>query len=331
LMRGPMILYALLVSGLVACGKKEEAAVTIPEGPVEWEVTATADKSEIQVGEDLAVRIVVRHPPDADFIIPTGPELEPFELIERIDEPSPSPVESIITLRMGAYRLPDDIAVPPIKVEYRDDSGEMTSIETASIPIKLVTSLTTEITDINDIHGPIEEIPLPGHWNRLWWLLLALLAAAVAYIIYKKLRKQQVAPVERVPPPPLIPPDIEAEQALRELANRRLLEQGNDRQFYIVLAEIMKRYAGRRFSVPYLERTTTEVLADLKKTRLPFEKGENLEDILVASDIVKFARVSHPIEASQKMIPESFRFITETRPRVDAEGTSDEAEVEARV
>jgi hypothetical protein len=332
-MRRQALLLALLVSGLLACGEKEETAVAVPEGPVEWEVAATADKTTIQVGEDLAVQLIVRHPPDADFIIPTGPELEPFELIERIDEPSTSLVESVITLRMGAYRLPGNIAVPPIKVEYRDESsGEMASVETESIPIELVTSLTPDITDINDIHGPIEDIALPTHWNRLWWLVLALLAALAAYIIYRKLRKDQTAPVEMAPAKPLIPPDIEAEKALRELADKRLLEQGEELEFYIALAEIMKRYAGRRFSVPYLESTTTEILADLKKTRLQFEKGENLKGILIASDIVKFARVSYPIEASERMIPEGFRFVDETRPRVQVEIEASESDqVEARV
>ena len=48
-------LLVLLIGGLVACGEKQEPPPPVPEGPVEWEVTATADKSEIQVGEDLAV------------------------------------------------------------------------------------------------------------------------------------------------------------------------------------------------------------------------------------------------------------------------------------
>jgi hypothetical protein len=325
-------LLVVLIVGLAACGEKEEPAAPVPEGPIEWEVAATADKSTIQVGEDLSVTLTLRHPPDADFIIPTGPELEPFELIERIDEPSNSPVESVITLRMGAYRLPGDIAVPPIKVEYRSEEDEMVAIETASIPIQLVTSLTPDITDINDIHGPLEDIPLPTHWNRLWWLLAALLATLLAYYLYRKFRKEPMAAVETKPAAPLIPADIEAEKALRRLADERLLEEGKELQFYIALSEIMKRYAGRRFAVPYLEATTTEILSELKKTRLPYEKAEDLKGLLIASDIVKFARVSYPMEASQKMIPEGFRFVADTRPRTRVETEAPESEdVEVRV
>jgi hypothetical protein len=163
-------------------------------------------------------------------------------------------------------------------------------------------------------------------------LLAALLATLLAYLIYRKFRKQPLAAAETVPAAPLIPADIEAEQALRKLADERFLEQGRELQFYVVLSEIMKRYAGRRYSVPYLESTTTEILSELKKTRLPYEKAEDLKGLLIASDIVKFARVSYPLEASQKMIPEGLRFVADTRPRARVETEApDTEEVEARV
>lgn len=307
-------LVVALLSGLAGCSGPGEVAPPVPEGPIEWRVVAAADKTELQVGEDLTVQLTVQHPPDEEFIVPVGEELQPFELIERIDETPASPIEAVITLRMGAYRLPGEIAVPPIKVEYRDGSGEMASIETEPIPVNLVTSLTPDITDINDIKDPIEDLPVPTNWHLLWWLLAALLAALVAFYLYRRFRKEDAA-VESKPAPPAIPPDAEAEQALRELANKRLLEQGRDLEFYTELAEIMKRYAGRRFQVPYLERTTLEVMADLKQTHLDYEKSLRVRGMLNVADIVKFARVKIPAEGSERMIPEGFRFVDETRPR----------------
>lgn len=312
-MRRLIVLASLVV--LASCGDKPDEAPAIPEGPYEWGASATADKAEIQVGEDLSVQITVHHPPGAEFLIPSGAELEPFELIERVDETPASPVESRITLTMAAYRLPGEIAVPAIQVEYRDESGEMTSIETAPIPIRLVTSLTPDVTDINDIKGPVEDLPVPGRWGNLWWLLLALLAAIIAYLVYRKLRKDRTAPMTAVPAAPPLAPEIEAEKALRKLADARLIEQGRALEFYTALAEILKRYSGRRFSVPYLERTTTEVLTDLKQTRLKYDSMEILRGILRAADLVKFARVAQADEESQRMIPEAFRFVKETKPQ----------------
>jgi hypothetical protein len=304
------------MGGLLACGGAEEEAPPIPPGPYEWRVHAVADKSEIQVGEELTVTITVSHPPNAEFFMPTGAELEPFELIERVDE-TPSPIETVVTVKMGAYLLPAEIAVPPIKIEHRDDADEMVSIETEPIPIKVVTSLTPDVTDINDIKGPIEDIPMPSRWSLLWWLLAALIAAIIAYLLYKKFRKDKTSPVEMAPAPPPIAPEIEAERALRKLANEQLLEQGRYMEFYTRLHEIMKRYAGRRYDVPYYERTTTEVLTDLKKSRLKYEMQELLRGLLVFADLVKFARVEPLAEDSERMIPESFRFLDETRPKIE--------------
>jgi hypothetical protein len=321
--------FAFLLAGglLLACGK-EAGEPIVPPGPYEWSVRAAADKSEVQVGEDLTVTVTVSHPPNADFFLATGAELEPFELIERVDE-TPSPIESVITVKIGAYLLPADVDVPPIKVEYRDESEEIVSMETEPIPIKVVTSLTPEITDINDIKGPIEDIPMPSRWSLLWWLLAALLAAIVAYLLYRKFRKDKVVPVDMAPAPPPIPPEIEAERALRKLADEQLLEQGRFMEFYTRLHEIMKRYAGRRYDVPYYERTTTEILSDLKKSRLKFEMQELLRGILLFADLVKFARVEPLSEDSERMIPESFRFLDETRPKAEVRTPDEPSKMEA--
>jgi len=303
-----------LLAALAACGQEPaEQAASIPQGPVEWTVTAHPEKNEIQVGETLNLELTVRHPADAEFLIATGENLAPFELVERVDAEPASPVESRLTLRIAAYRLPGDVTIPPIKVEYRNGSGELASLETAPIPITLVTSLTPEVTDIHDIKDPIADIPIPWEWGRLWWLLGGLLAAALAYLLYRRFwgKKPEVTSVSLSAPLP--PPEVEAEAALRRLVEAKLLEKGQVRRFYIELAEIMKRYAGRRFGVPFRERTTAEIQKDLRRAGLPAVEKDRLDRILVTSDFVKFARIVPPEEESNRMVPEAFRFIEETK------------------
>ncbi len=332
-------LPALLGAALLCCGgpTDQEPVVPVPEGPVNWEVTAAVDKSELQVGEALTVDLTVRHPAESEFLLVTGDELKPFDLIERVDEPSSSPVESRITLKLAAFQLPGEIELPPLQVEYRDDSGGVVSIQTEPVPISLVTSLTSEVTDIHDIKGPVEDIPLPTRWNRLWWLLAVLAVAALAYLVYRKYRRRGIASVAEEPaPPPLLPPEVEAEQALRRLVDARHLEEGRVREFSIALSEIMKRYAGRRFEVPYLERTSFEIMRDLKKVTmadLPQPEKERLRIILEVCDLVKFAKLNPSEENSSTIMPQSFLFIDRTRPRlpapVDAPAVSGTREVSA--
>ena len=308
---------ALLVTA-VACGQPPtEETSPVSNELVEWAVTAQPGATEIQVGETLDLDVTVRHPVGEEFLIAAGDNLAPFELVERVDhmggEPS-SPVETRVTLRLAAYQLPGEITVPPIKVEYRNESGELASIETQPIPITLGTSLTPEVTDIHDIKLPIADIPIPREWGWLWWLLGALLVAAVAYLLYRRFLRKQPESIAEPPPPPLPPPEVEAEAALRRLVEAGWLKKGEVRRFYIELAEIMKRYTGRRYGVLFLERTTPEIQKDLKRTGIPREAQSQLDKILVISDFVKFARVIPPDEESNRMVPESFRFIEETKP-----------------
>ncbi len=308
-----------LLMGLAGCADEpvEQESAPVPEGSGEWAVAARADKTEIQVGEALTLDVAIRHPVGAEFLLATGGDnLAPFELVEQIEQDSTEPTESRVKLRIAAYRLPGEIAIPPIKVEYQSESGELASVETQEIPISLVSSLTPEVTEIHDIKSPMADIPVPGRWERLWWLLAALVVAVLAYLLYRRFRKKGAELMAEPLPPPLPPPEVEAEEALRTLVEARLLETGKVRQFYIELSDIMKRYAGRRFAVPYLERTTSEIQRDLRVAGITEERQVRLDRILVTSDLVKFARIAPPDDESNRMVPEGFRFVDETKPRV---------------
>jgi hypothetical protein len=176
-----------------------------------------------------------------------------------------------------------------------------------------VTSLTPEVTEIHDIKEPLD-LTVPRDFRLLWWLLLALAAAILAYLIYRKLRKEPEGVAAPVWVPPLPPADVEAEAALKRLAEKDLIRKGELTAFYTELSEVMKRYAGRRFEVPYLERTTSEVLSDLKPRKLAQGAVSELRAILEASDLVKFAKLlPEAIEAEAAFALARF-WIEKTRP-----------------
>ena len=314
-----LVLGLLIAFAGCADEPAQKESVPVPEGPGEWAVAARADKTEIQVGEALTLDVAIRHPAGAEFLLATGGDkLTPFELVEQIEPDSTAPTESRVKLRIAAYRLPGEVAIPPIKVEYQNESGELASVETQPIPIALVTSLTPEVAEIHDIKGPMADLPVPSRWGRLWWLLAALVVAALAYLLYRRFRKKGAELLGEPLPPPLAPPEVEAEEALRRLVEARLLETGKVRQFYIALSDIMKRYAGRRYAVPYLERTTSEIQRDLRGAGIKHEGRMGLDKILVMSDLVKFARIRPPDDESNRMVPEGFRFVDETKPKLVA-------------
>jgi hypothetical protein len=298
-----------LALALTACGG--DKAPVVPEGPVDWSVAATADKSEVQVGEDLTLTLVVRHPAEGRYIAPPDTALTPFDVIGKSEE-TVSPVETRLQVRLAAYRLPGDVEIPALQIQYQKEGG-IASLTTDPIRVKIVTSLTPEVTEIHDIKEPLD-LEVPRDFRLLWWLLLALLAALVAYLIYRKLRKEPEGVKAPAWAPPLPPPDVEAEAALRRLAEKDLIRKGEWKTFYTELSEVMKRYAGRRFEVPYLERTTSEVLSDLKPRKVAPGAVSELRAILEASDLVKFAKLVPEAAQAEESFALALSWIQKTRP-----------------
>lgn len=294
---------------LAACGGGETPVV--PEGPVEWSVSASADKSQVQVGEDLALTLVLRHPPEGRYVAPPDTAFTPFDVIGKFEE-EVSPVETRLQVRLAAYHLPGKVEIPALQVQYQKE-GKIESLATGPISVEIVTSLTPEVTEIHDIKEPLD-LTVPRDFRLLWWLLLALAAAILAYLIYRKLRNEPAGVAAPVWVPPLPPADVEAEAALRRLAEKDLIRRGELKAFYTELSEVMKRYAGRRFEVPYLERTTSEVLFDLKPRKLAQGAVSELRAILEASDLVKFAKLVPETAQAEEAFALARSWIEKTRP-----------------
>lgn len=298
-----------LVVVLAACRANESPVV--PQGPVEWSVSASAEKSQVQVGEDLTLTLVVRHPPEGRYIAPPDTAFAPFDVIEKSEE-EVSPIETHLQVRLAAYRLPGDVEIPALQIQYQKE-GKIASLATDPIPVKILTSLTPDVTEIHDIKEPLD-LTIPRDFSLLWWLLLALVAAILAYLIYRKLRKEPEGVKAPAWVPPLPPPEVEAEAALKRLAEKDLIRKGEWKTLYTELSEVMKRYAGRRFEVPYLERTTSEVLSDLKPRKLSPGAVSELCAILEASDLVKFAKLIPEAAQAEESFALALSWIQKTRP-----------------
>ncbi|HXV61878.1 MAG TPA: hypothetical protein VEK15_14370 [Vicinamibacteria bacterium] len=299
----------LVCALVVASGCREAPSPELPpEGPVEWSVSAATDGNEVQVGQDFTLTLTITHPPGGHYQPPLAADFDPFEVLEHTTE-DVSPFETRLSYRLAAYRLPGELTIPALRLHYRDENEEVRELVTEEIPVRLSTSLTPDVTEIHDIKDPVG-LSVPRDY-RLLWPLVALLAAGIAYVVMAKLRKAPLAKAPAPDPPP--PADVEAEAALRRLADKELIEKGEILAFYSELAEIMKRYAGRRFEVPYLERTTSEILADLGNGHA------DLRAILEQSDLVKFAKLMLGADNARGCFALAERFVAETRPSAHEE------------
>jgi hypothetical protein len=156
-------------------------------------------------------------------------------------------------------------------------------------------------------------MPVPPLWPFI--LLAAAAAAAVAIWIWRR-RRSRGAPAEAAAParPPRPAHEIAYAELERLLASG-LLEKGRVKEFYIELAEIMRRYFEARFGVDTFERTSAEILDALRLARLPAKGMALTAEFFGSCDLVKFAKHIPASDDSRAVVQKAYHLVDETRRR----------------
>jgi hypothetical protein len=160
---------------------------------------------------------------------------------------------------------------------------------------------------IFDIKQP-REVPFnfseaqPYIWGGLALLLLFILI----FFLIKKFSNKTVEKVEKII---LIPCEIEANEALKQLELKEYITKGLVKAHYVELTEILRHYFDREFELDTLESTTDETMALLKEARLEPKLQQQIGDLLVEADLVKFAKSSPDSRTSNNYMTKSFDIV----------------------
>ena len=274
---------------------------------------ARASKTEVTVGETFTVDVRASGPAGITFEFPPDAAQETFEL-RTAPAPAnpkgpPSPPPPGTHVYEAAVFTVGDAHVPPIPVHFRLADGTTGQVETAPIPLHVVSLLPKEKAEqrLADVRAPVG-VP----FGRAFWIgvvVLALVLSAIAWWIVARRRRREAAAL--VPAAPPLGPAEEARRALEALVASGRLARAEHRLFYIDLTAIAKRYLERRLGEPIVEMTTAEMLACLKADRFGVDLAPTMRDLSGAADQIKFARGSGLQEEAE-------RHIAATRALVDA-------------
>lgn len=185
------------------------------------------------------------------------------------------------------------------------------------LTLNVVQPFEMDTTDmaITDIKG-VYKAPV-WWWGIFRWVLLAVLLAGVGvagyYLItYLQRRKLEEAGNEVVTEP-LRPAEEVALEKLDAIKEKKIWQQGQVKEYYTQLTDVVREYIARRFEVSSVEQTSDETLRDIRPL-LSERKDlyDQLRKMLTLADLVKFAKWSTTPDENELSLRNAYTFVRET-------------------
>ena len=152
---------------------------------------------------------------------------------------------------------------------------------------------------------------IPDWILDFWWIFLVICLAIIAFLW--ALRKYGTKTFTSILSKPEPTPWEVALNSLRTLKEKKLWEQGLEKEYFTDLTDILRVYLFKRFGINAMEMTTRQIMDKILESDLK-DKKEYIKQILSVADFVKFAKV-RPLPADSIAAYENaVKFIEETVP-----------------
>ena len=286
--RKPLVLLLLFVScfALFAGAAAQAADPGVS-------VRARVDRVQMTVGDWLNYELLVDAPNGAQMEIPPLPTttLGEWEVREcaalpqtTLDGGTQAGWRCTLTIwTVGYHALPTQI------VKTVNADGSAARATTQPLSIEVVSVLDENASEIKPLKPQLMMNEQANYLLIVGLSLLALLLAGflVWAIIYW--RKHRPVPIAVVGPPPVRDPIAVALAELERIRRMELVAQNRLVDHYSLIADTLRRFIADRYSVPALERTTSEVRAAMSHPTM-LQRRDFLLRLLAEADGVKFAR-----------------------------------------
>lgn len=279
--------------------------------------TLKADSTNILIGDQLKLRLAVKHPKGLKVPMPVIKDS-----IGNMDFIAASKIDTIVEPTDEIYVQQYVVSAydsglfhaGPVVVFYKNGTGAVDSAISNVVDVNVTTLPVDTTRPFKAIKAPLD---VPINWMEYLpyiigaFVLLNLLVGA--YLWFKKYRKQKPAIAAR--PLPKDPPHIWARKELKKLDDERLWQTDQVKLYYSRLTEILRLYLEYRYKWLALESTTEEIEVEMANYNLKEKAKENLLQILRTADLVKFAKMLPAPDQNIKAMESANKFIDFTEPR----------------
>ena len=184
--------------------------------------------------------------------------------------------------------------VPAVAVPFVTAARDTLLRATQPLAIEVISARSEGEDQPRDIKPPVIVV---GGGVPLWVVvvigLLALVLCALGGVWLWRRRTRTLEP-----PPPPEPIDYAAEFA--RIAESGLLERGEFKTYYSLLAENLRRFLEQSLTIEAMEQTTSELADALREAEVDAALRQRILDYLGEADLVKFARFHPALDAARR-------------------------------
>ena len=252
-------------------------------------IKASVDRNKILIGEPLQLTIEIYLSPGSvkNFILIDS--IEHFEFIEKpvIDTTAGNGglnirgVYKITSFDSGHRVIPSFILSPGLKTD--------------TIPVDVVFSDFDPNQAYHDIKDIIEVQPKK---KKQWWWYAVAGALLLLLLVLFLLRKKK--PLSVVIPKTAVNPYEEAMNQLEQLER----DKPAAKQYHSRLTDIFRLYVFRKNAILSLQKTTDDLVVQLRTLNLSKEQFDKLSQSLRLSDFVKFAKYTPSVDDDKNCFQE---------------------------
>lgn len=291
-------------------------------------VTASLDSAVILMGRIDTLRLIVERDADIQGAFPLLDKLikDKNGYATLLNDTIEIGVPRVDTLKKEGNRITERLvmpvqvfdsgrySLPPFVYLTADDSVASNSIDLEVVPVKVGEN--DLISDFKDIVPPSDKsfwdwVP---DWLYYYWWLWLLIIVGVVVAVYFIAKYRRTGKFITLPEKPQPKPWTVALQRLDSLKSKNLWENGQEKEYFTDLTDIIRDYLSQRFGINAMEMTTRQIMQTLVDQTEVKEKRGYVRKILDMADFVKFAKV-RPLPADNvEAFDNAVNFVKETIP-----------------
>ncbi len=301
------ILSCVLLTGIV------EATPSI-------RVDARFDSSQILIGDQIYLTVSVEQPQNIKVLLPNFQDslAGKIEILKVFPNDTQKLNNNLVRIQQKYLVTSFDSGVyqiGPITFKYQYEN-RLDSIISDPVLLTVNTIPIKDLTKIVDIKS-ILKIPLTFREVLPIMGIVLLIMILIFFGIYAYIRWKNKKPLFPFMEKPTEPAHIIAFRELEKLKEAKLWQQGNYKEYFSQLTDIVRIYIENRFQVPAMESTTYEIYQTLHQIdEISNEVVNDLYQTLQIADLVKFAKAEPLAEENVRAWETAFNFVSKTMPVV---------------